>query len=223
MGRSKKHQADQRADLRGGKFVGLPTVVFTSDAWRRGLTSFDRDVHLQILAKFSGYNNGQIAISQREIADAIGNSNFRKIGRSIARQVEVGLLDVATEGLWKQRKAREYRLTYITANKPPFTTAATNDYLRWRKNDADDVSAGKGPSADDVSASPPFAADDVSARKPQKPQKFVNKANASADDVSSLISKPYQGTKKPKGKTGSKYGGPNLGDVPNRFPTEEAA
>jgi hypothetical protein len=201
VGRSKKHQADQRADLRGGKFIGLPTVVFTSEAWRLGLNSFDRDVHLQILAKFSGYNNGQIAISQREIADAIGNSNFRKIGRSIARQIEVGLLGIATEGLWKQRKAREYRLTYITANKPPFTTAATNDYLHWRKNDADDVSA----------------------RNAQKPQKRVNKANPSADDVSSLISKPYQGTQKTEGETGSKYGRPILDAVPNCFPTEEAA
>lgn len=152
MGRKKRQQADNRADLRGGGFIGLPQVVHKSKAYR-SLSVFERAVLLEIIAAFNGYNNGTIVISQRQIAKALENSNYAKIGRSIAVLMERGLLDIETEGLWKKRRAREYRLTFISSGKAPYTRPATNEYLMWRaQNDADDASAVGAASADTVSA-----------------------------------------------------------------------
>jgi hypothetical protein len=173
MGKRKRNQADHRADLRGEGFIGLPRVVFESEAWRHGLTSFDRDVHLQILSRFSGYNNGKIVCSQREISEGIGNTNYKRIGRSIARQIEVGLLGISTESVWKERLAREYRLTYASCGQAPFTRPATNEYRDWKKNDADDVSAGKAKSAATCSAAPKMSAEALSAVKAAKSRKSV--------------------------------------------------
>lgn len=200
MGGRKKHQADQRADLRGSGFIGLPIVVHKSDAYR-SLTPFERAVLTEILAAFNGYNNGEIAVSHRQIADALGNSNFRKISRAIVVLIERGLLDIATDAVWKQRLAREYRLTFITSRKPPFTQPASNDYLLWGRNGADTVSAERRQSADGASANSILAVDSPSARPVQKPQKCGARSKISADDASALIVKPYQG---PKTSTGLK-------------------
>jgi hypothetical protein len=192
MGR-KKHSSDQRADTRGGGFIGLPGVVHRSEAYR-SLPAFERAVLIEIIAVFNGYNNGELVISQRQLSERLENTNYRKIGRAIAVLIERGLLDISTEGVWKQRLARQYRLTFITSGRPPFTKPASNEYLNWKKNDADDVSAGKGRSADASSAEPENLADASSAENHENPQKRVVTLNRPADAVSSLIGKPYEGT-----------------------------
>lgn len=189
----KKQKADCRADTRGGPWAGIPVCVINSPSYR-DLGLWARAILVEITARMNGYNNGKIAMSQREISDALGNSNMRKIGRAVAELIEHGFLDVSAEGIWKQRQAREYRLTFINTMQGHFTKPATNDYLKWqpkKKSSHDDASAGKGKSADGVSASANLAADDASARKPQKPQSFVKLPKNSADDASSLICKPY--------------------------------
>lgn len=141
MARKKRHQPDQRADLKGKGFIGLPRVVKESGAYR-SLNPFERAVLTEILSVFNGYNNGKLVISHRQIANALGNSNFGKISRSIATLIERGLLDIETESVWKERMAREYRLTFIGTGVAPHYRPATNEYLQW-KNDADGVSAEK--------------------------------------------------------------------------------
>lgn len=124
--------------------------------------------------------------------------------------MERGLIDVTAEGEWKPRKAREYRLTFVTSGAPPYTNPATNDYLRWQKIGADTVSAETPQSADTVSAEARIAADTVSASRPQNPQKCVNGPKFPADTVSSLIVKPYQGPFKRGPLNGLKYPSPDL-------------
>lgn len=167
MSRKKRHHADNKADLKGGGFVGLPTAVHRSGAYR-SLTAFERAVFIEILAAFNGYNNGKIVISHRQIAEALGNSNYRKISRSIAVLIEHGLLDIETESVWKQRRAREYRLTFISTGSPPHTRSATNEYLLWRRIDADGASAEIASSADTASAVADGVADAASAATAEK-------------------------------------------------------
>lgn len=112
-----------------------------SEAYQ-SLTPFERAILIELLARFNGYNNGSIVVSYRQFAAALGNSNYRKIGRAIAVLMQRGLIDISTESIWKERKSREYRLTFISTGRPPNSRAATNDYRDWRKNDADGVSAG---------------------------------------------------------------------------------
>jgi hypothetical protein len=194
MGRNRtKNKAPCKGDTRGGQWAGLPWVAIDSPAYQ-ALSLYARAVLVEILRRMDGFNNGKIAISQREIAARLGTSNFRAIGKAIAELMQHGFLVVSAEGEWAQRKAREYRLTFVSTQKGHLIIPATNDYLHWaptRKSGADDVSAEMPKSADDVSARPPFAADDVSARIANHQRKTAISAKSAADDVSSLICKPY--------------------------------
>jgi hypothetical protein len=193
MGR--RHQADHRADLRGKPFIGLPAAVLYSAAFT-GLSLAARAVLLEILGRFNGYNNGRIAVSQRELAQRLGTSNYRRISKATVELFEAGFIDLAVEGKWKQRQAREFRLTFITTGKGPPYRSATNDYLTISR--ADTGSAEKGQSADAGSASLVPSADDGSAASHGKPSiRLV----ASADTGSTLISKPYPAAK--SGRRGS--------------------
>lgn len=185
----RRHQADHRADLRGKGFVGLPAAVLYSDAYA-SLSLWGRAVLVEILGRFNGYNNGKIALSQRELAERLGTSNFRRISMATAELFVAGFIDVAVEGKWKQRHARQFRLTFITTGDGPPYRAATNDYLAFSR--ADTASADERPSADTGSATPLASADDGSAAPHGKPSiRLV----ASADTGSTLISKPYRAPK----------------------------
>lgn len=192
MGRPKKPKADNRADTRGGGWVGIPHIVVDSMAYQH-LSLWGRAVLVEIARAFNGYNNGKIGLSQRQLAERLNTTNFRAIGRAVAELMEHGLIDVAAEGQWKQRMAREYRLTFVTTGDNYNLRAATNDYRDWtpRKSSDDDVSARGRVSADDVSAGAGKAADDVSAKIAAHQRKTANFQNGAADDVSSLIVKPY--------------------------------
>ncbi|MBB4099788.1 hypothetical protein [Sphingomonas kyeonggiensis] len=150
---------------------------------------------VEIVREFNGYNNGKIGLSQRQLAERLHTTNFGKIGNAIAELMEHGLVDVSTEGKWKQRMAREYRLTFVTSGDRNHLRAATNEYRDWvrDKSSADDVSARRRVSADDVSAGKRTPADDVSAKIAAHRRKTIVSQDLPADDVSPLISKPSHG------------------------------
>jgi hypothetical protein len=188
----KRRQSDHRADLRGKPFIGLPAAVLYSAAFT-SLSPFARSVLLEILGRFNGYNNGEIAVSYRELAERLSTSNYRRIGAAIVELVTHGLLDVQSEGKWKPRLAREYRLTFISSGKAPPFRPATNDYARIAPgafSSADDASAGKARFAERASAGTLGLADDASAAIDGNPP---NASAVAADDASTLIGKPYQG------------------------------
>lgn len=131
MGRRKAH-ADCRADTRGGRFAGIPICVIDSLAYR-DLSLWARAILVELVKRMSGYNNGKIALSITEICIALNNSNRGKASKAIAELMEHGFIDVPTEANWKERMAREYRLTFVTTAYPPF--GATNDYKNWTPAD----------------------------------------------------------------------------------------
>lgn len=194
MGRnSKKPKADCIADTRGGAWAGLPHVILDHPAYL-SLSMLARAILVEMVRRMNGYNNGKIAFSQRELAARLGTQNFRAIGRGIAELMQVGFLDLSAEGQWKQRKAREYRLTFVNTMQGHLRMPATNDYLHWvptRKSGADNGSAETPPSADHGSARPRFSADDVSARIASRQRKTAILPQSAADHGSSLIRKPY--------------------------------
>ena len=77
----KRNQADHRADLRAKPFIGLPAAVVYSPAYT-ALSLPARAVLTEILGRFNGYNNGEIAISSRELCARLGTSNARKISNA---------------------------------------------------------------------------------------------------------------------------------------------
>jgi hypothetical protein len=190
----KRFQAECRANNRGGRWAGIPLCVIESAAYR-DLSLWARAILVELVAKMNGYNNGSIAVSQRQLSEALSNSNYRKIGAAIAELMQHGFIEVTAEGDRRERVAREYRLTFVNTVTNGKHVQATDDYRDWQKSGADGVSAIKGISADDVSARIKKAADDASARKLAKQRSsapFDDNPPFSADDTPpSLICMPY--------------------------------
>ena len=124
----RKARADCRADTRGGQFAGIPFCVINSPAYR-DLGLWARAILIELVARMNGYNNGQIALSVAEICTALNNSNRGKAAKAIAELMEHGFIDLTAQADWKHKKAREYRLTFVTTAHLPF--GATNDYRNW--------------------------------------------------------------------------------------------
>lgn len=127
MGKGKA-RADCRADTRGGAWAGIPVCVVNSPAYR-DLSLWARAILVELVARMNGYNNGRIALSVAEICKALNNSSRSRAAKAIAELMEHGFIDVTHEAMWKERKAREYRITFVTTAYPPF--GATNDYRNW--------------------------------------------------------------------------------------------
>lgn len=109
----------------------------------------------------TGYNNGKMAVSQRALVAAL-RCHPRKIVSGIAELMEHGLIEVAVEGKWKERLAREYRLTFVSTKG----VRATNEYLAWASQEesgASNVESAKLKSASAVEPVPEKVAASVEA------------------------------------------------------------
>jgi hypothetical protein len=195
-GKGKPHH---RADTRGGGFTGLPHVVQDSAAYRH-CSLWARAVLSEIVREFNGYNNGEIYLSVAQICERLNNSNRRKACRAVAELMEHGLIDVSAEGAWRERQAREFRLTFVASGKFPNIRAATNDYRSWgaaEKINGDALSprtaaAGNTPSPDaPVTGNASSPAEFFRQRKTAK-NATISEGDA-GDGVSLHISEPYQG------------------------------
>jgi hypothetical protein len=105
-------------------------VVFRSEAYT-SLSVHSRALFTLIMARLNGFNNGLIVISQREMAKALRCSP-RKIVVATVELLDRGFIDIAVEGEWKPRLARQFRLTFVSTKG----AEATNEYLLWRPKKA---------------------------------------------------------------------------------------
>lgn len=198
MGKGKRKQADHRADTRGAALSGLPHVVFDSAAYL-SLSPFERAVLAEILRRFNGYNNGEIGISYEEIGERLKGSNRSlpnngRIARAVVALIDRGLIAEPTAESWLQRRARTYRLTFITSGKAPPFRSATNDYLQWTprvKNDGDAESPEKPQSGDARSPEAISTGDAGSPDIPKNGSFACDQSSSPGDAGSLLIGKPY--------------------------------
>ena len=191
MAHRRKAKADHQADTGGMPWAGLPHVVLNSLAYQY-CDLWERAILVELVRVFNGFNNGSIALSQRQIGERLHTSNWSRIGRSIAGLMEKGLIDVSVEGQWKERLAREYRLTFAGTGKPPHNKSATNEYRTWQpaemKSGAEAVSARRPKFADTRSAVAPKPAEPPSSALDGNLPKSIL---VTAEPASSLIVKPY--------------------------------
>jgi hypothetical protein len=183
-------KADCRADTRGGSWAGIP-VCLTRSAAYRACSVHSRAILVELVSRMNGYNNGKLAVSQRELVEAIGCSP-RKVVRGIAELMEHGLIDVEAQGKWKERMAREYRLTFVSTKTRP----ATNDYLHWKpgtKSGATALVAGTFESNSAAVAGISGRGSGVVAKALTRPRKIANPQIQPASDGVSLIIKPCVG------------------------------
>jgi hypothetical protein len=147
-----------------------------------------RAILFEIAGVLDGHNHGSIHLSYADLAQRLNRKNQAPIGPAIAELMHHGLLDLSAESVWRERKAREYRLTFVnTTDSIGRTIKATNDYLKF---DATDVVAAKLKSATASVAEAEAAATTSVAAPHGKPPKTL-KGSATTGVVP--ISKPYAG------------------------------
>jgi hypothetical protein len=218
-----KGKTDHRADTKGAGFTGLPHVVQDSAAYRH-LSLWARAVLSEIIREFNGYNNGEIVLSVTQMCERLGNSNRGKAARAIAELMEHGLVDVAADAKWKQRLAREFRLTFITSGKFPHIRQATNEYAKWhpaKKSSGNDALPER-PRAGNASLPEAPSAGDASLPVKKSYRRKTALSGLSADAVagnavSPLIGKPYHSPERGVANAAQapEIGPPKIGGPPN--------
>ena len=179
------HSADTTAVSGVRGFAGIPKCVIESEAYRT-LSLVARAILVELVKRMDGHNNGCIHASYAELAAALNRKNQAPIGPAIAELMQHGLLDLSAESVWRERKAREYRLTFVnTSDSIGRTIRATNEYLKF---DATDVVAARHQSATTSVASTRSSAIDAVAGTPEKAP-FPVRASATTGVVP--ISTPY--------------------------------
>ena len=134
--RRNKQRADHRADTRGGSWVGIPKCVVESAAYR-DLSLHARAILVEIVANMNGFNNGDIAVSTRDITTSLRCSHAKVAGKTgaLVELMGHGFLEGGPIKYWKDGKARTYRLTFVNTGTPGRYVPATHDYLTWTPTD----------------------------------------------------------------------------------------
>jgi len=105
----------------GGKFVQLPHGLITE--WSRlGLSIGARALHVELIRRFNGTNNGRVYLPSREAATALGVSR-NTVGSYSRELVACGFIVEtrgAALGVEGKGRAAEWRLTHLSCDgKPP--------------------------------------------------------------------------------------------------------
>ena len=108
--------------------------------------------------------------------------------------IDRGLIEIVTEGEWKPRLAREFRLTFVSTTSNQKHVAATEEYRKWsptQKSSVEDVSTEYPTSVDDVSTVAQSAVEDVSTKIATYRRKTAVSGKAAVEYGSTHIVKPY--------------------------------
>lgn len=130
-----KDKPPHHADLRGGRFVGLPMCMVQSPAYR-GLSLTARALLVELTADLTGFNNGEIKPTYRELAARLGTSSLKAIGPAIGELQALGFIEVMRMPCWAKQRATEYRLTFVHSGAPGRPSRATNEYLQCTPHEA---------------------------------------------------------------------------------------
>ena len=112
-----------------GQYVPLPYAILKSAAWR-SLSGAAVKVFFELHTRYNGGNNGQVRLSMKEAAEALG------IGKATAQRAFVDLQDkgfivLTTPGNWYNRRAHEWRLTHKPVQTANGKTTPSNDWRFW--------------------------------------------------------------------------------------------
>lgn len=113
----------------GGRFAAIPHDVMNSAAYA-DLSNAARCLLFDLVKRFNGHNNGEIAMSHRE-ARALLRVSPRKVTAAFDELLTHGFVELAAEGTWREREAREYRLCWLMSGKAPPYRPPTLAYRDW--------------------------------------------------------------------------------------------
>jgi hypothetical protein len=106
-----------RKRFRGGgrRFLQLYTNLKRSDAYQ-SLSVYARCALFELLDRYTGINNGMIGLGCRELAEAL-NCARDTASKALRELDDSGLAHPLTPGVWRGKRATEWRLTFFRCNK----------------------------------------------------------------------------------------------------------
>jgi hypothetical protein len=112
------------------RFLALPHHVLQSAAWL-SLSPVARCVFIELAARYTGGNNGYLALSVRDAAQRVRCSKD-SVARALADLTAKGFVDVCSRGHFdrKSPRASEYRLTLYSCDRAG--ERASKAFMSWR-------------------------------------------------------------------------------------------
>jgi hypothetical protein len=108
--------AGKRRKKRGGRrFIQLYSNVKRSEAYH-GLSCYARAALIELIDRYNGVNNGMIGLGCRELSEALNCSRDRA-WKALSELDESGLARPLTGGVWRGKRATEWRLTFYRCDK----------------------------------------------------------------------------------------------------------
>jgi hypothetical protein len=110
-------EMNKRKRFKGGgrRFIQLYTNVKRSQAYH-DLDVYARAALFELLDRYTGINNGMIGLGCRELAGAIRCSRDRA-AKALRDLDDSGLAQPLTAGVWRGKRATEWRLTFFPCHK----------------------------------------------------------------------------------------------------------
>ncbi|WP_262027071.1 helix-turn-helix domain-containing protein [Microvirga sp. Mcv34] len=129
----RRHNARGRSTTE--RFVSLPHHMLRSRAWR-SLSPVARSVFIELAAIYNGSNNGRIALSARDAAEAVGCSKDTA-ARAFVELVAKGFIECCSRGHFDRKSphASEYRLTLYLCDRTGKT--ATKAFMHWHADESE--------------------------------------------------------------------------------------
>jgi hypothetical protein len=132
------NRQDRKGRSKGGPaFVQLFHWIRKTDAWR-SLSPFARLLYIEIRARYSGSNNGDIPMSYREAEELLNCSN-KPIPTAFRELQDRGFIVPVQKGAfsWKVRfqgagRATTWRLTELPADYPERSLSPSYDFKAWK-------------------------------------------------------------------------------------------
>lgn len=115
-----------------GQYVPLSYAQLKSPAWR-SLSGAAVKLWCELHTRYNGGNNGSLALSFKEAADALGMGKA-SIQRAYNELQDKGFIELMAQGNWYHRKAHEWRLTTKPMQGPKGKLVATNDWRHFSKD-----------------------------------------------------------------------------------------
>ena len=110
-----------------GGFIGLPKVVFESEAYRN-LTLVARCLLDELQGIYLPQRNGRLVLSVATASQRL-NASYKPVSRAFAELVEHGFIECTKGSNWKDGKTREWRVTY----EPCEGREPTHEWKLWEK------------------------------------------------------------------------------------------
>ena len=99
----------------GRRFIHLYHNVKRSQAYH-DLSVYARSALFELLERYTGINNGMIGLGCRELAAEL-NCSRGTAAKALRELDDSGLVQPLTAGMWRAKKATEWRITFFRCDK----------------------------------------------------------------------------------------------------------